>query len=1127
MAPELYEESYSESVDVYAFGMCVLEMTSKEYPYEECSNAAQIWKKVTGGQKPDVLNRVHDSQVREFINLCICPQENRLTSSELLAHPFLSFRKSDSYLRDNMVVTVEPRSKPNSRPGSKPTSGNGPAPVIKDMFPVQSPPAQHANGGGPQQSPISSPPAHPLGTGGPVKGLPHRPPSANGHHPPTLQQQGSLNNSAFFQPLTPQPQSTQRALHQSGSHPSHLGSHMDGAPASAQTGVSAILVEIESAHGATANIVLHIHLDGGRRKKQIKFALDFRSDTSMSLAGEMVQSLKLPDGERTQMLIASAMEAKIEPVRKHYFATMAQESSSPTGSGQGELESPNNEGGAIFTHTSYTTSTPTPTNATAAANGANAKSIYRQPSFPPTGEKAGMPSLTRPLSIPSATPTPTGLKLQQAPLQATSPLPPHPMRTVQQGTGAPPNTRVNTATNDPNMRPSPMQQHGQMQQPPRPNTAQGVAGGPAGGPPSLVRPSTAHASPPAAVSRLTSMPAAGSTLPKENPQIRQTFSQPCDQQHAGEDWTQAQHPPQQQGHVILPPQSPPRGSLNMHASLNQGNKQHQSFVATEPLNSPSEGLLTLDAFESSEEYEAYLEKEFKALPTSTLKEKLKSRPGGMDLVKACFERADLVQMLIRITAQEGSNTPSLKTATSLPQRGSTIAAGAVHPHPHQSFSGSPDFLSPEPMPSSPVYSQAIASPDPFVGLDALMASPTDAPQFHGGMHAAADHRFVSHQADKRKSMPTLHSEHSETKPSSHHHHVHHSLDSIPTPTSDFPFSPNLDHKQVRHEHEREDGNDPNASTFDFQVSVTSPASSPDIGLDAPVDFLLSPNSAPAGLDLSSPPNGTVPHEISSAPSHLSHGQQPFPYDLLSDPAASPPIAAHPPKHVRTVSNGRVRLGPSLGGVLEDAAESDDPSQRVNTGAHRLVQHHSHHEIGGNSNPDPAVSLGDLLSSPDPVNPKQNGAQAGNNAFFTQAKKTDHLSPHDSLSLPQSLAQKKQNMKTLPADFGMQLGDMFGGAGLGGQRTGDGISATGTKAQRSHTTADVDTFDPLFFPPSNERERTPHAHTQSLSIPMGQHNAMTAFAAHHQTKEDTEARKQQRTKSEADQAEAAILLGFKM
>ncbi len=47
MAPELYEEKYNEKVDVYSFGMCMLELTTMEYPYNECKNAAQIYKKVT------------------------------------------------------------------------------------------------------------------------------------------------------------------------------------------------------------------------------------------------------------------------------------------------------------------------------------------------------------------------------------------------------------------------------------------------------------------------------------------------------------------------------------------------------------------------------------------------------------------------------------------------------------------------------------------------------------------------------------------------------------------------------------------------------------------------------------------------------------------------------------------------------------------------------------------------------------------------------------------------------------------------------------------------------------------------------------------------------------------------
>lgn len=47
MAPELYDEHYDEKVDIYAFGMCMLELATLEYPYCECRNAAQVYKKVT------------------------------------------------------------------------------------------------------------------------------------------------------------------------------------------------------------------------------------------------------------------------------------------------------------------------------------------------------------------------------------------------------------------------------------------------------------------------------------------------------------------------------------------------------------------------------------------------------------------------------------------------------------------------------------------------------------------------------------------------------------------------------------------------------------------------------------------------------------------------------------------------------------------------------------------------------------------------------------------------------------------------------------------------------------------------------------------------------------------------
>ncbi|XP_054988940.1 serine/threonine-protein kinase WNK4 isoform X1 [Sorex araneus] len=89
MAPEMYEEKYDEAVDVYAFGMCMLEMATSEYPYSECQNAAQIYRKVTSGTKPNSFYKVKMPEVKEIIEGCIRTDKNeRFTIQDLLAHAF-------------------------------------------------------------------------------------------------------------------------------------------------------------------------------------------------------------------------------------------------------------------------------------------------------------------------------------------------------------------------------------------------------------------------------------------------------------------------------------------------------------------------------------------------------------------------------------------------------------------------------------------------------------------------------------------------------------------------------------------------------------------------------------------------------------------------------------------------------------------------------------------------------------------------------------------------------------------------------------------------------------------------------------------------------------------------------
>lgn len=88
MAPELYEEDYTELADIYSFGMCLLEMVTTEIPYSECDSVVKIYKKVTSGVKPQALNKIANPEVKVFIEKCIAEPKARPSASELLKDPF-------------------------------------------------------------------------------------------------------------------------------------------------------------------------------------------------------------------------------------------------------------------------------------------------------------------------------------------------------------------------------------------------------------------------------------------------------------------------------------------------------------------------------------------------------------------------------------------------------------------------------------------------------------------------------------------------------------------------------------------------------------------------------------------------------------------------------------------------------------------------------------------------------------------------------------------------------------------------------------------------------------------------------------------------------------------------------
>eukprot|EP00834_Sanchytrium_tribonematis_P004025 NODE_178_length_14069_cov_0.746815.p10 type:complete len:254 gc:universal NODE_178_length_14069_cov_0.746815:8890-9651(+) len=69
--------------------MCMLEMITKEYPYSECTNQAQIYRKVSQGVKPKALDKVQDEGVKQMILWCTDFDPNkRPTTQNLLENDF-------------------------------------------------------------------------------------------------------------------------------------------------------------------------------------------------------------------------------------------------------------------------------------------------------------------------------------------------------------------------------------------------------------------------------------------------------------------------------------------------------------------------------------------------------------------------------------------------------------------------------------------------------------------------------------------------------------------------------------------------------------------------------------------------------------------------------------------------------------------------------------------------------------------------------------------------------------------------------------------------------------------------------------------------------------------------------
>lgn len=108
MAPEIYNECYDKRIDIYSFGMAILEIISGKTPYSECDTIPKIWKKVINGIKPKIISRIKHKKLKDIIEKCICNYSNRITIDELLQNEFLNSTEDDDiesflYGKDEMI----------------------------------------------------------------------------------------------------------------------------------------------------------------------------------------------------------------------------------------------------------------------------------------------------------------------------------------------------------------------------------------------------------------------------------------------------------------------------------------------------------------------------------------------------------------------------------------------------------------------------------------------------------------------------------------------------------------------------------------------------------------------------------------------------------------------------------------------------------------------------------------------------------------------------------------------------------------------------------------------------------------------------------------------------------------
>lgn len=97
MAPEVKEGKYSFKADIYSLGLTLIQLITMEKPYKEFQRKIDIYEAKKKGEYPLSFNQIKNSEIKNFISLCLKEEKDRPTCKELLTNKWLNDNESPDH----------------------------------------------------------------------------------------------------------------------------------------------------------------------------------------------------------------------------------------------------------------------------------------------------------------------------------------------------------------------------------------------------------------------------------------------------------------------------------------------------------------------------------------------------------------------------------------------------------------------------------------------------------------------------------------------------------------------------------------------------------------------------------------------------------------------------------------------------------------------------------------------------------------------------------------------------------------------------------------------------------------------------------------------------------------------